>query len=112
MTTESNIVHEAGLFWVCRDTANRAYTVYRIAATHSSADSSYALTPDGLSIAITRCNYLAKRFPDQAAIDRAQAESALRARRDARGMADPLNRLRAICAKGEAIEGKESRHET
>lgn len=59
MTRESDIMHEAGAYWVCRD--RTSYTVYRVTLTHSVADSAYEKTPDGLSIAIARCNYLAKR---------------------------------------------------
>ena len=56
---ESDILHENGSYWVAREQA--AYTVYRVGATHSTSDSSYAKTPDGLTIAIARCNYLAQR---------------------------------------------------
>ena len=59
MTRESDILHEAGAYWVCRD--RDAYTVYKNGVTHSTADSAYAKTADGLSIAIARANYLAKR---------------------------------------------------
>ncbi len=59
MTRESDIVHEAGSFWVCR--ADGQFTVYKSGLTHSKADSSYPGTDDGKSIAIARCNYLAKR---------------------------------------------------
>lgn len=60
---ESDIVHESacGRFWVGKDCKNKAYVVFRVGATHSVSDSGYALNPDGLSIAIARCNYLAKR---------------------------------------------------
>jgi hypothetical protein len=57
--TESDIMHEAGSYWVCRERAS--YTVYRNGMTHSTSDSSYAKSDDGLSLAIARCNYLAKR---------------------------------------------------
>jgi hypothetical protein len=57
--TERTIAHEAGEFWVCRDP--KAFTVYRNGFTHSTADSSYEKTADGLSIAIARCDYLASR---------------------------------------------------
>ena len=61
MTTKENqIRHENGNYWVCED-KGEAYTVYKAGITHSKADSSYPHTPDGLSIAIARCNYLAKR---------------------------------------------------
>lgn len=57
--TEADIMHENGDYWVGRE--RKAYTVYKAGVTHSVSDSSYARTPDGLSIAIARCNYLAKR---------------------------------------------------
>ncbi len=56
---ERDIMHETGNYWVARD-AN-AYTVFKAGATHSTSDSAYAKTPDGLSIAIARADYLAKR---------------------------------------------------
>jgi len=56
---ESDIMHESGGFWVSRERS--AFTVYRIGLTHSTSDSSYARTDDGLSLAIARCDYLAKR---------------------------------------------------
>lgn len=57
---ESDIKHEAGAYWVGRN-GRRGYTVYRIDGPVSVAESSYASTDDGLSIAIARCNYLAAR---------------------------------------------------
>lgn len=58
--TESHIIaHENGDFWV--SSTDGQYTVYRCELTHSVADSSYPKSADGLSIAIARCNYLAKR---------------------------------------------------
>ena len=60
---ESAIMHETpcGKYWVGRDKGRGAYIVYKVGVTHSTSDSGYALTPDGLSIAICRANYLAKR---------------------------------------------------
>ena len=58
MIRESDIKHENGAHWVLDDT--NAYTVYRTGLTHSTSDSAYPRTPDGLSIAIARCDYLAK----------------------------------------------------
>lgn len=58
--TESDIKHEVGNYWVA-DTGD-SYTVFKIGITHSTSDSSYKRNADGLSIAIARCNYLAKRF--------------------------------------------------
>lgn len=59
MTKESQIVYEAGSYWVCDD--RDAYTVFRNGNVCSTSDSSYAHDDDGLSIAIARCNYLARR---------------------------------------------------
>jgi hypothetical protein len=58
MTRESDIVYENGAFWVYR---GKSYTVFRNGLTHATADSSYARTPDGLSIAKARVDYLAGR---------------------------------------------------
>lgn len=52
---EGNIVHEAGAFYVWRD--GDVMTVYRNGTTHAVADGSYR----DYSLAVTRCNYLAKR---------------------------------------------------
>jgi len=59
MYRETDIMHEAGNYWVARD--RKAYTVFKAGVTHSVSDSAYAKSADGLSIAIARCNYLAKR---------------------------------------------------
>jgi len=64
MIREADIIHENGAFWVLRE--RDAYTVYRSGVTHSTPDSTYHPTPDGLSIAVARCNYLAKRATAQA----------------------------------------------
>ena len=56
---ESDIKHEAGRFWV-GDTG-RSYTVFAQHITHSVSESAYARDADGLSIAVARCDYLAKR---------------------------------------------------
>ena len=58
---ESDIMHESGAYWVGRTRKPDSYTVYRNGITHATPDSSYALTPDGLSIAIARAQYLANR---------------------------------------------------
>lgn len=60
---ESDIVYENGNFWVGKTRRPQSYTVYRTHHTHSLPDSSYDRSPDGLSIAIARCDYLAKRNP-------------------------------------------------
>lgn len=56
---ESDILFTVGRHWVLRAKAD--YTVYRNSdsGTHATADSSYAKTPDGLSLAIARAAYLA-----------------------------------------------------
>lgn len=56
---ESQIKHESGKYWVL-DTG-KSYAVMAIGVTHSTTDSAYERSDDGLSIAIARCNYLAKR---------------------------------------------------
>jgi hypothetical protein len=58
---ESSIQHEAGRYWVLDH--KTGYSVMASGITHSIADSTYARTPDGLSIAIARANYLAKAKP-------------------------------------------------
>ena len=59
MIRESDIKHEAGKYWVL--STRDAYIVLQTGLTHSTSDSAYPHTPDGLSIAIARCNYLAKK---------------------------------------------------
>lgn len=56
---ESDIVHQVGRFWVWR--GRTQYTVFCDGITHATSDSAYEKTSDGLSIAIARCDYLAKR---------------------------------------------------
>ena len=67
---EQDIMHETpcGNYWVGRDTRQGAYIVYKVGATHSTSDSGYDLTPDGLSIAIYRADYLAKRKEEGAIV--------------------------------------------
>jgi len=65
MYREEDIEHENGKVWVLRDRPEKAYAVCVSAGTHSTVDSAYRLDPDGLSIAIARCDYLAKRHADQ-----------------------------------------------
>lgn len=55
---EQQIVYELGEYWVAD--ANGQYTVYRNGATAARADSSYPRTPDGLSLAVARAQYLAR----------------------------------------------------
>jgi hypothetical protein len=56
---EADIMHENGAYWVGRE--RNAYVVYRAGITHSVSDSAYERSPDGLSIAIARADYLARR---------------------------------------------------
>ncbi len=58
---EADIRHETATHWVLDDRKNKCYTVYAIGTTHSTADSAYPRTADGLEIAIVRCDYLTKR---------------------------------------------------
>ena len=60
MANEKRILYEVGRFWVY-DTGTR-YVVYKSGPTVSLSDSAYAHSPDGLSIAIARCNYLHRRL--------------------------------------------------
>lgn len=62
MTRESDIMHETGSYFVLR--VREAYTVYKNGHVHATADSSYPLTNDGLSIAKARADYLARREAD------------------------------------------------
>ena len=57
---ESDIMHENGPYWVGRIPGS--YTVYKMVQSVGSVpDSSYERNADGLSIAIARADYLAKR---------------------------------------------------
>ena len=56
---EHQIVHENGDYWVLQE--KDAYYVMKNTATHSISDSAYHPDSCGLSIAIARCDYLAKR---------------------------------------------------
>ena len=56
---EIDIKHENGAYWVL-DTG-KVYAVMCTGFTHSVTDSAYTRDSDGLSIAIARANYLAKR---------------------------------------------------
>ena len=58
------IVHENGRHWVLDSPA--AYVVMTAGITHSASDSAYTRDPDGLSIAVARCNYLARRDAERA----------------------------------------------
>ena len=56
---EKDIIHENGDYWVLRE--RDAYYVMQTGVTHSTSDSAYSPDDDGKSIAIARCNYLARR---------------------------------------------------
>ena len=63
--TEADIAYENAPAWVHKDRAAKRYTVYVAGVTHSTSDSAYPLTADGLSIAKARADYLA-RLPRKA----------------------------------------------
>lgn len=66
---ESDIIHQNGRFWVARERGKRnAYVVYRDGATHATSDSAYTPDASGLSVAIARCNYLAKWEAEKSSI--------------------------------------------
>lgn len=60
---EKHILYEVDGFWILDDADHGAYTVMRPSPsfTHSISDSGYERTPDGMSIAKARCDYLARR---------------------------------------------------
>lgn len=58
---EENIVYENGKAWVYRDTKKRTYTVFIAGAVCSESDVSFPMTESGLSLAIARASYLARR---------------------------------------------------
>lgn len=53
---EQDILHENGHFWVGKTKSD--FTVLVVGATHSVSDSTYG----DLSVAVARCDYLAKRY--------------------------------------------------
>lgn len=55
---EKDIIHENGDYWVGKE--SKAYTVYKNVSTHSESMVSYTKDSDGLSLAISYCDYLAK----------------------------------------------------
>ena len=59
--TVKDIVHENGDYFVIRCKAHGCYYVMKADITHSASDSAYSLDPDGMSIAIARCDYLSNR---------------------------------------------------
>lgn len=56
MTRESDILFEAGRFWVRKETYG--YVVYENGITHATSVQTFALDEDGLSLAKAYCNYL------------------------------------------------------
>ncbi len=58
MIRESDIMHEAGAYWVLR--TRGAYEVRKSVGTHSVDVAAFARTEDGLSCAIAYANYKAK----------------------------------------------------
>lgn len=58
--TENDIVYENGDYWVSAE-CRCCYTVFCNGVTCATSDSSYEKTPDGLSLASARCDYLAGR---------------------------------------------------
>lgn len=79
---ESDIMHENGAHWVSRERGkNPGYAVNKPhGACACIEESRYALTSDGLSLAVARCDYLA---------DPAAFAAAVKARREARRLAAP-----------------------
>jgi hypothetical protein len=61
MYREEDIVHENGKVFVLRDRRQKSYAVCVSGTTHSTVESAYTLDSDGLSIAVARCDYLARR---------------------------------------------------
>jgi hypothetical protein len=65
---ESDIAHENGRYWVLKVPGKAPrYEVLKSGLTHSTTDSAYHFTPDGLSIAVARCDYLARKETANAA---------------------------------------------
>lgn len=58
MTSEKDILHENGDFWVSNEGNKKdpKFHVWVVGPTHSVADSAYA----DISLAIARCDYMAK----------------------------------------------------
>ncbi|KGC71040.1 bbp45 domain protein [Burkholderia pseudomallei] len=74
MYREDDIVHENGKAWVLRDRPQKVYAVCVSGTTHSTVDSAYELNPDGLSIAIARCDYVANRIAQKQGVWSASIE--------------------------------------
>lgn len=58
---ESDILYQRGSYWVCASKLPRAYLVMADGNTHATSESSYDLSPDGLSIAKARVDYLFRK---------------------------------------------------
>lgn len=58
---EDDIAFETEGFFVAKTKSPRGYTVFVPSGAAATSDSTYPLTEDGLSVAIARCKYLAKR---------------------------------------------------
>jgi len=60
MTRESEILYEAGRYWIRKDKKLNAFVVFRNVATHSESESAYSLGNGGaMLLAKARCDYLA-----------------------------------------------------
>ena len=56
MTRERDIIHENGIYWVHAD-RDGSFSVFRNGVVNAVSDSTY----DDKSLAVARCDYLAKR---------------------------------------------------
>lgn len=64
---EASIKHESGAYFVLEVRGGKLrYEVCKSGLTHASVDSAYALTADGLSLAVARCDYLASKAKESA----------------------------------------------
>lgn len=67
MLKEKDIAHENGAFWVWHNKQASCYAVMVTGATCSQSESSYPLNDDGKSLAVARCDYLARRAAEKRA---------------------------------------------
>ncbi len=58
---EDDVVHENPAAWVLRDRRQARYTVLVAGSAASTSDSAYPFSPDGLTLAIARADYLFAR---------------------------------------------------
>lgn len=117
---ESDIKYECGRFWV-GDTRN-SYTVYQSGITHSTPDSSYERSEDGLSIAISRCDYLAQRVArkKEIAVLKKPTKTEAQIEAEKKELIFKLEEIRRMCNKvpksviegfhGKAVSWKEHAH--